>query len=62
MTQSLTDRYDDWIGVLSCYDRVVISGALPGDCYAYGMTRYPRANGIRAFDYRPFRAEKQDTH
>jgi hypothetical protein len=27
MTQSLLDRYDKWIaGVLSCYDRVVITG------------------------------------
>nr|CBX30000.1 hypothetical protein N47_D28090 [uncultured Desulfobacterium sp.] len=35
----LTDRYSDKIrGVLSCYDRVVIQGTLPGVCYAQGMT------------------------
>jgi hypothetical protein len=37
MTQSLIDRYDDRIaGVLSCYDRMVIIGTLPGVCYADG--------------------------
>jgi len=52
MSQSLTDRYDDRIaGVLSCYDRVVITGTLPGVCYADGMTRYLNARGIRIFDY-----------
>jgi hypothetical protein len=30
MSQSLTERYDDRIaGVLSCYDRLVITGTLP---------------------------------
>ena len=52
MSQSLTERYDDRIaGVLSCYDRVVITGTLPGVCYADGMTRYLNAQGIRIFDY-----------
>ena len=40
MSQSLTERYDDRIaGVLSCYDRMVITGTLPAVCYAEGMTR-----------------------
>ena len=38
-------------GELSCLDRVVISGTLPGICYADGMSRYLRFNGIRIFDY-----------
>ena len=55
MSQSLTERYDDRIaGVLSCYDRVVITGTLPGVCYADGMTRYLNAQGIRIFDYPEF--------
>jgi hypothetical protein len=58
MTQSLTDRYDDRIaGVLSCYDRMVITGTLPGVCYADGMTRYLNAKGIRIFDYPQFAME-----
>jgi hypothetical protein len=61
MTQSLTDRYDERIGgVLSCYDRVVITGTLPGVCYAGGMTRYLKANGVRIFDYPQFAMTLRD--
>ncbi len=61
MTQSLTDRYDDRIGgVLSCYDRVVITATLPGVCYADGMTRYLHANAIRIFDYPQFAMKLRD--
>jgi hypothetical protein len=61
MTQSLTDRYDERIGgVLSCYDRVVITGTLPGVCYAAGMTRYLHANGVRIFDYPQFTMTLRD--
>jgi hypothetical protein len=61
MTQSLTQRYDGRIaGVLSCYDRVVITGTVPVICYAEGMTRYLHANGIRIFDYPQFAMELRD--
>jgi hypothetical protein len=55
MAHSLTDRYDDRIaGVLSCYDRLLITGTVPVICYAEGMTRFLYANGIRIFDYPQF--------
>lgn len=55
MTQALTDRYAERIaGVLSCYDRLVITGTLPTVCYAEGMTRYLNGRGIRIFDYPEF--------
>jgi hypothetical protein len=55
MSQSLAERYDDRIaGVLSCYDRVVITGTLPVVCYAGGMTGYLNTKGIRIFDYPEF--------
>jgi hypothetical protein len=38
-------------GVLSCWDRVVITGTIPGICFAQGMTNYLYAHGIRIFDY-----------
>jgi len=38
-------------GTISCYDRVVITGTIPGICYAQGMTNYLYANNIRIFDY-----------
>jgi hypothetical protein len=62
MSQSLIERYDDRIaGVLSCYDRLVITGTLPvWLCYAAGMTEYLNANGIRIFDYQEFAKTLRD--
>jgi len=55
MTQMLTERYRDrMVGVLSCYDRIVITGTLPGACYAGGMTSFLYSRGIRIFDYARF--------
>src|SRR6266436_98705 len=61
MTGSLTERYDDRIaGVLSCYDRVVVTGTLPTVCYAAGMTKFLYAIGVRIFDYPQFAATLRD--
>ena len=61
MTQSLTERYGERIaGVLSCYDRVVITGTVPVICYAEGMTRFLHAAGIRIFDYPQFAMKLRD--
>jgi hypothetical protein len=61
MSQSLTERYDDRIaGVLSCYDRLVITGTVPVICYAEGMTRFLYAKGIRIFDYPVFAMKLRD--
>jgi hypothetical protein len=58
---SLIQRYDDRIaGVLSCYDRVVITGTLPTVCYADGMTRFLYACGIRIFGYPDFASTLRD--
>ena len=55
MSSALLERYDDRIaGVLSCYDRVVITGTLPTVCYADGMTKFLNAAGVRIFDYPKF--------
>lgn len=58
----LTDRYQEKLtGVLSCYDRIVITGTLPRICYAQGMTDYLYEKQIRIFDYprfaEPFREQ-----
>ncbi len=51
----LTERYMDRLtGVLSCYDRIVITGTLPGACFADDMTSFLRSRGIRVFDYPQF--------
>jgi len=48
----LTERYRDRIvGVLSCYDRIIIQGTVPGWCYARGMTDYFYKHQMRIFDY-----------
>jgi len=50
--QNFIDRHDSKIaGVLSCYDRVVITGTIPGLCYAEGMTSFLYQQNIRIFDY-----------
>jgi len=45
---------------LSCYDRIVITGTLPGICYAAGMTSFLYAKGIRIFDYARFTEPLRD--
>jgi hypothetical protein len=51
----LTERHVDRIlGVLSCFDRVVITGTLPEICHAGAMSSYLSSKGIRIFDYTKF--------
>jgi hypothetical protein len=51
----LTDRYAAQIaGVLSCYDRIVITGTLPSVCFPEGMATYLRLHDVRLFDYPRF--------
>ena len=57
----LVQRYDDRIvGVLSCYDRVIVHGRIPGFGYAKGMASYLRAQGIRLFDFPTFAQPLRD--
>jgi hypothetical protein len=61
MPEGLVERYDERIaGVLSCYDRIVITGTIPGICHAKGMTSFLYANGILIFDYPKFAAALRD--
>jgi hypothetical protein len=47
-----TERHADKIsGELSCLDRVVITGTIPGICHAEAMSAYFRFKSIRIFDY-----------
>jgi hypothetical protein len=55
MDKLLSERFAQELdGVLSCYDRVVITGNLQLLCYAQGMTHYLYQKGIRIFDYATF--------
>lgn len=61
MSGTLTERYRDRMaGVLSCHDRIVITGTLPGICYAAGMTSFMSARKIRIFDYARFTKPLRD--
>ena len=49
---SLLGRYaGKLLGALSCFDRIVITGTIPGWCHAQGMALYLHGQGIRLFDY-----------
>lgn len=41
-------------GVLSCFDRVIITGTLPEVCHSKGMTSYLYSKRVRIFDYSKF--------
>ena len=61
MDKLLSEQYaDDLDGVLSCYDRIVITGSLQPFCYARGMTHYLYQHGIRIFDYPKFAEPLRD--
>ena len=56
------DRHADKIrGVLSCFERVVLTGTLPDLCHVGAVTTYLGVRTIRLFDYprwaEPFREE-----
>ena len=58
----LTERHAKQIvGVLSCYDRVIVQGTLPVFCYAEGMTAYLTKRRIRIFDFTEFAKPLTDT-
>jgi hypothetical protein len=60
-TELLTDRFAEQIvGVLSCYDRLIIQGTIPDFCYAQAMTNYLYARKIRIFDYPQFAQPLRD--
>lgn len=50
--QNFIERHGSKIkGVISCFDRIVLTGTIPGVCYAQGMTSFLFTNNIRIFDF-----------
>ena len=48
----ITEQYKEQIqGVLSCYDRVILRGTIPGWCFAQGMTAYLNTVRVPLFNY-----------
>ena len=61
MEAQLVNRYAlNMHGVLSCYDRILITGTMPGACYAAGMTSFLYSRGVRIFDYAQFAEPLRD--
>lgn len=59
---SIIERYASQIrGVISCYDRIVTQGTLPGFCYPEGMSTFLHAHKIRIFDYPKFAEPLRNT-
>jgi hypothetical protein len=51
----ITETYKGKIAcVLSCYDRLILSGTLPEISYGKGMTKYMYQKAIKIFDYPKF--------
>lgn len=51
----LTTTYQEKIvGIINCYDRIIVTGTLPQICYSQGMTSYLYKNHIKIFDYARF--------
>lgn len=52
---TLVDRYaSQLVGVISCFDRIVVQGTIPGLCYPDGMARFLTSHNIRYIDYPRF--------
>ncbi len=61
METQLVNRYAaNMRGVLSCYDRILITDTIPGACYADGMTSFLYSRGVRIFDYAQFAEPLRD--
>ena len=55
METRLVNRYAaNMHGLLSCYDRILITGTIPGACYADGMTSFLYSRGVHIFDNAQF--------
>ena len=51
MTTTLSERYAaNLLGVLSCYDRMIVTDTVPSVCCEAGMTNFLYAHNIRIFD------------
>lgn len=58
---TLVERYASQIrGTLSCFDRIVLTGTLPGICYAQGMEAYLHSKNVRLVDYPRFAEPLRD--
>jgi hypothetical protein len=61
MDVPFTERHEESIiGILSCYDRVVVQGTLPDICHPQAMTNFFYLHGIRIFDFKKWASPYRD--
>jgi predicted transcriptional regulator len=60
--ETLTETHKNEITcVLSCYDRLILSGTMPEISYSQGMTKYMYQNEVKIFDYPRFAEPFKET-
>ncbi len=60
MTCFLERHADKIMGVISCFDRVVIQGTLPDICHPGAITGFFFGHGIKIFDFKQWAAPMRD--
>ena len=61
MMASCFERHADKIvGVISCFDRIVIQGTLPDICHPGAITNFFNGHGIKIFDFKQWAAPMRD--
>ena len=60
MTTCFERHADKIMGVISCFDRVVIQGTLPDICHPGAITGFFNGYGIRIFDFKQWAAPMRD--
>ena len=59
--EDFTKKYDkEIIGVISCYDRILLRGTLPSCCHSQAMENLLYNKGIRVFDYPKYAQSMRD--
>ena len=61
MAISFTERHaKNIVGILSCYDRVIVQGTLPDICHPHAVTSFFYKKGIRIFDFKEWASVYRD--
>jgi DNA-binding MarR family transcriptional regulator len=60
MTSFLERHSDKILGIITCFDRLIIQGTLPDIGHPYAITRFFNERGIRIFDFKPWAAPMRD--
>ena len=60
MTHFLERHADNIMGVISCFDRVIVQGTLPDICHPGAITNFFFGHGVKIFDFKQWAAPMRD--